>query len=480
MGAARGIGSNSIKIRLPEPHPVQEIFLNWEELYPDAQVLVAPCGTKVGKSFGSSEWLLTQALVNPGFYCAWIAPTLNKARIGYRYMKAMLPDVDWIDCKDGRLEIYFGNNSFIKFLHGRDAEVTVEGEAIDAFVIDEAGKQSKQLWFSLFTTITQTLGKGIITGTPRGFTWFYDIFKKAKAGDPFFCCAQLSTEQSPYVTPRAIEQARRILPKGLFDQYYRGLFVSMSTVFGDLSGVWQDDLSKKPITAFWVHPDAKAKAVDLCVGVDWAKQRDRTVFFAVNAQGQTVGFWRFRGIPYTEQVKRLAKFCKLFTGDLSIRHDATGVGVAVSDLISEMDIDATITGVTFTNASKQDMVTRATIAVEQDWFKCPRIDPVVAEFSNYELSVTKTGLFSFSAPEGEHDDCVSAGILAISGAYASAMADSAQRVIESALDGTIQDDLGSIDDYASAAFGDALDSFNEDEDGDWLDGDNDDIDLEDA
>ena len=137
-------------IRLPKLYTSQQVFQNWNHNFPHAQCLIAPSGTKVGKSFGAAVWLTKEALVNENLYCVWIAPTYLKAKIGYRYIKAMLPEHPSIVCLDGKLEIRLGNRSFIKFLHGKDAETTVEGEAIDRFVIDESGKIKKQVWFSLF------------------------------------------------------------------------------------------------------------------------------------------------------------------------------------------------------------------------------------------------------------------------------------------------------------------------------------------
>jgi hypothetical protein len=462
-----------LRLRLPDPHPVQKIFTNWHVKNPQAQVLVAPCGTKVGKSFGSSIWLATEALVTPGLYCIWIAPTYMKARIGYRYIKAMLPEHPSIQCMDGKLEIRFGNRSLIKFIHGKDAETTVEGEAVDRFVIDESGKQSKQLWYSLLTTITQTRGMGIVTGTPRGYTWYYDIFRQAKQGDPFFCWAQISTEQSPFISKQAVENAKRILPKGLFDQYYRAMFVSHSTVFGDISAIFDDKLIVKPNTKFWVHPDPAARALDTVTGWDMAKHRDFSVFYTVNTLGKCVGYARFNKVPYETQVDRLHHYMhKYFTGDRMLRYDATGVGNAVGEMIVDKDIDAAVTAVTFSNKSKQEMVSRTTHAIESGWHKAPRIEQLEHEFSSYEVSVTKSGLFSYSAPDGEHDDVVTAAMLAITGAYQSAQAEESEKVLDGLMNGSMDDD--DITEAADLYSGD--DGFFDDE----KDEDNpDDFDFED-
>jgi len=452
-------------LRLPKLYPEQEIFATWSDTNLDAQCFIAPSGTKVGKSFGSAVWLAKEALSNPNLYCVWIGPTYMKAKIGYRYIKAMLPEHPSIECLDGKLEIRLGNRSFIKFLHGKDAETTVEGEAVDRFVIDESGKQSKQLWYSLFTTITQTQGLGIVTGTPRGFTWYYEEFRKAKLGDPFYVWKQLKTEQSPYVNPKALIQAKRLLPKALYDQYYNAQFVSMSTVFGDISTMFDESLKVNPMCKLWIHPDPATRALDTVTGWDMAKHQDYSVFYTVNTSGQLVGYARFRRIPYDKQVDRLKHYLHTYmTGDRMLRYDATGVGSAVGEMISEKDIDASVTAVIFSQKSKQEMVSRTSIAIENGWHKAPRIEQIEHEFGSYELSVTKSGLFSYSAPDGEHDDVVSAAMLAISGAFQMAAADESEKFLEKLMTGgDSEDDEELIEKAASEFMGDDGDDFFDDD-----------------
>ncbi len=446
----------SARIILPPPHKGgQEKFVFWSDDNPKAQVLVAPCGTKVGKSFGCSLWLGKEALLNQSLYCVWIAPTYLKCKIGYRYMKAMLDIPGIANCIDGRLEISLSNGSFIKFLHGRDAEITVEGEAVDRFVIDESGKIVRQVWHSLLTTITQTGGIGIITGTPRGFNWYYDLYRQAKTGNPFFVHMTLKTEDSPYVEKAAIQRNKKLMPKALADQYYNALFVSSSSVFGSLIDIWDESLEvPKGNIKFWIHPDDEARKQECIHGVDLAKKRDYTVFYSVNTRGQTVGYCRFQNCPYPMQAKRLELYIKKYFSkalDNMIRFDCTGVGEAVGDIIYELDIDASITPVVFTIKSKADMVTRLTLAVEQKWLKAPRIEQFEHEMASYELTVTKTGLHSYRAVEGEHDDTVSAALLSVSAAYQSSIADEAEKLLEETLTGK-SNDKDDILDYVESVY----------------------------
>lgn len=433
------------RIRLPPPHETQRIFVNWKDENPEAQCLVAPCGTKVGKTFGSSIWMIREGLLYSNLYCAWIAPTYLKCKIAYRYFKAMLPDNDLFRFIDGRLEIQFANGTFIKFLHGRDAEVTVEGEAIDRFVIDEAGKIIKQVWFSLFTTITQTRGCGIITGTPRGFGWYYDVWRKGKNGDPFFVSTRIQTSSSPYVQQAALDNAKRLLPKSLYDQYYLAIFSSSGSVFGDLGLMFDRSLEvpDEGVVKFWLHPDDSNRNTTVVHGMDIAKQRDYTVVYSVNDKGYLVGYYRFRKVAYPQQASRFETYINKFfsapDSDNLLRYDATGVGTAFGDLLTELDIDCAITPVTFTNKSKAEMVMRTTMAIEQGWHKAPRIQEIDHEFGSYGVTVTKTGLHSYSALEGEHDDVVSAALLAISAAYQSSVAEEAEKMLEGLQDGKPND-----------------------------------------
>lgn len=416
-------------------------------------------------TYGSAMWMVTEAMTYPRLYCVWIAPTYLKCKIAYRYFKSFMPFDSSIDMMDGLLEIRLGNGSFVKFLHGKDAETTIEGEAVDRFCVDEAGKIGKQVWISLLTTITQTRGKGIVTGTPRGLTWYYEIARQAKmADDPFFVYVHLKTEDSPFVSKEAIARAKKLLPPHLFSQYYLAEFISHSTTFGDLSTMWDDSIIYKPsMERFWLH-DSSYRTGEMYHGVDVAKKQDYTVFYTVNSIGKLVGYCRFQLIPYPQQVIRLKTYLTNYFADCdnTVRFDATGVGVAFEDMLNEAQLEADVQPICFTSKSKSEMITKAVLSVQSGWHKTPKIRRIAHEFGIYELSVTASGLHKYGAPEGEHDDVVSAAILSISGAYSNSCSSSAEEYLIAALNGENLDDV--IGAYADLAM-DGPDPFDvEDED----------------
>jgi hypothetical protein len=398
---------------------------------PTSLFLVSDACIPTHNTFGSSIWMLTEALSNQSFYCAWIAPTYLKCKIAFRYMINMLPKHPWIKPVQSKLEITFANGTLIKFLHGKDAETVIEGENIDRFVIDETAKIDRQVWLSLLTTITQTRGIGIVTGTPRGFNWYYEIFKKATEGDPFFVWSRLKTEDSPYVSKHAIDVARRLLPANLFAQYYLAEFTSAASLFGDLSNLWDNTLPSVYNQNYWIHPKAEMFEGEITHGIDLAKKRDYTVIYSVNTKGNLVGFVRLRFMDYPMQVRLIKKYImKFFTkSENAIRYDATGIGDAVGDILIESDIPADITPVVFTNQSKSEMLTKMILSIQSGWHKIPYIEAINHEFSVYEITISRFGSHKYSAPEGEHDDIVSAAMLAISRAYDTDKSDEAFKLL---------------------------------------------------
>ena len=467
------------KIHLPQPwtsivenRPGQYELVYWDHIWPKAQCLVAPCGTKVGKTFGCSLWMSKECLMTPGLFCVYVAPTYAKCKIAYRYIKKMVGAPEIANCVDGLLEIRFRNGTILKFLHGRDAEVTIEGEGVDRFVIDEAGKIGEQVWYSTLTTITQTGGYGIVTGTPRGFTWYYDIYTKAVSGDPFFASVKISTESNPFNNSKYIAEMKRLLPAHLYMQYYEAEFNRSVSVFGDISGIWDYSLVvPRGIVKFWIHPDLNSRSKEVIHGVDIAKQKDWTVFYSVNLEGQMVGFCRFQHSPYTSQVAFLVHYIKSYFGNSdanSIYYDETGVGIAFGDLLVEANIDAAIEGVTFTNASKNAMVMRLTLAIEQGWLRMPYIEQVSHELLSYEMTSTKTGLPSFNGGDGVHDDVVSAMMLAVANAYDTNVATQTEKLMEKIMcDGEHlndePDDIIAYSNLPSATEFFSSDTMNEDE-----------------
>ena len=401
-------------LKLPGPHgPKQKIVMNAFMMHGVKEVFVA-CGTKFGKSLGVSCGLSAKAWVSQGGLYRWVAPIYSQSKIGFKYISKLLPPRPFVDVHKGEPSITIcGTQTKIEFRSGKNPE-DLEGEGPNGYVLDEAAKMKEQVFYSAKTTLSVTRGPIVAISTPYGKNWFYN--KCMEANDEMLWALRNGKEptkifltapstDNPMVLPSVVEQARREMPERLFLQYYQAEFMDDGAVFAGYKDCLFGEKLKDLIgdNQKWFAPEAKESVV--VVGADWAKVADYTVFTAFDLNtARLVGYARFHKVPYTEAVRRLVLFCRKFRDVYVVLHDKTGVGSAIDDQLAYTKLPAH--GVTFTNSLKAEMVAKLVTSVEQRLIALPHIPDMVAELDAFEVTATTTGLLSYNAPEGLHDDIV--------------------------------------------------------------------------
>jgi hypothetical protein len=205
--------------------------------------------------------------------------------------------------------------------------------------------------------------------------------------------------------------------------------------------------TKDPVTTLRIYDDEIKTVTTLrtnptsghiVIGLDVAKHMDFTVLVAMDAEtGICFDIDRFNQIDWTVQKERILSFARKHRG--SILMDATGVGDPIfDDLLNHYgDIEP----LKFTPQSKTQLIQRLIVAVEQREIKWPgsrqstniadrpleidtgdhvanfsaflqNWDILTSEMKRYEYKIGPTGLISYNAPDGYHDDCVIALALA--------------------------------------------------------------------
>ena len=399
------------------------------------------CGTKFGKTISGASGLVGRAAVTPGSLFRWVAPIYSQTKIGFRYCQRVLPGSPYTEINKSEPSItLLHNDSRIEFRSGRFAE-DLEGEACMGYVLDECAKMDEQVYDSAKTTTTITRGPLLAISTPRGKNWFYTrcmqakeemewSLKRGEAPTKIFLTAP--SIENPSVTADAIEEAKRSLPDRLFRQYYLAEFVEDGSVFvGFRESLYGPPLQLGEERQTWVSDNANDRTV--VIGADWAKATDYTVFIAIDIkENKVVGFDRFHRCPYTEGVRRLVHFAKRF-GDVEVvLHDKTGVGQAIDDQLDHTSLPAE--GITFSNASKSEMVTRLITTLEQKQVQLPHWPQLLNELEAFEVTTTATGLMSYGASPGRHDDIVCALMLANSGLLRFGHSDFKIRYLEDLVD----------------------------------------------
>lgn len=249
-------------------------------------------------------------------------------------------------------------------------------------------------------------GKLLLTANPTK-NWVKQEFYlpwKSKTLDPGRMFIQALYSDNPYTADTygetlsqiKIESIRQRLRDGNWD------FEDQGTVFRGLNDIVGGGL-KDPIPG---HA--------YVMGVDVAKYQDFTVVFVIDLTTfEIVYFERWNKIDWDYTEKKVATISdKYFCA--GIVFDASGVGDPIAEQL-ERD-GKPIIKFKFTSASKKFLIENLALKIEQGQIRIPYIDVVFEELRSFTWEYTSGGNVRYSAPDGQHDDCVIALALAVYGA----------------------------------------------------------------
>lgn len=397
-------------LHLPKAHPRQYEFLSMLDR-PDVRFAVGACGTKFGKTFGTTAKIVERAWNKKDSLNWWVSPIYKQAEMAFDMVKRMLPDGSFkpyaADLIIQLLQPNGAEHSVIEF-KSADNPDSLRGFGVHFFVMDEAARCPYESWVSLYTTVTQTMGVGYIISTPKGRNWFYDVyqwgvkeyedgtpmFTKGEDPHPEFISIRMPTWTNPHVRLEAVESFKRSMPDDIFRQEIGAQFLLDSA--GVFRGVSQ---CVKPGELQEPHP-----SVNYVMGVDLARINDYTVLIVMDRTSRhVVHFERFNQISWELQYRRIIDVAKRYRAIVCM--DSTGVGDPIVQTIQTAGINVipyTIGG----SARKQQLIDKLRVNVEKQRVSFPLILPLKRELENYEYQTTPSGAVKFSAPPGQHDDCV--------------------------------------------------------------------------
>ena len=392
------------------------------EIYHDGhRFQIAQCGRRWGKT--QLAWIkcLLFMLGHPGCLLWWVAPLYKELIPATKTVRDLTPQ-GWVK---KRLE----NNETIRYLklfndseiffHSADKEDSLRGSGLHGLVVDEAPILKPSRWEAeLKPSLIDFNGWALFIGTPRGKTWFTELFSRGQ--DPenqIYKSWQLSSysntvENGGFLPKANIDEIANDMSESLRRQeIYAETLEGEGVVFRHITDRIRSDI--KPYQ----------KGEQIFVGSDIAKNVDYYVNIAIRANGEVVGFDRFQKIDYPFARHRTIAFCQRF-GNALLLIDSTGVGEPVYD---ELKLEyPQVQGYKLTNATKCALIENFSIMLDNGAFWFPG-DSVAKEFSSLlhpEFSVFKSelesfgferlpsGLTRYGAPEGLHDDTVIAAALA--------------------------------------------------------------------
>lgn len=193
------------------------------------RVLVS--GRRFGKTKFAIEMLAAAAAEKPRQRCWYVAPTYRQAQqICWQMLKDRLLPLNWIARKnESDLTLMLKNGSTIS-LRGADNFDSLRGVGLHFLVMDEFADIKPEAWFEVLrATLSDTRGKALFTGTPKGRNWAYDLYKRGVDGKEEWRDWKsflFTTLEGGNVPPGEVETARNELDELTFRQEYEASFVN--------------------------------------------------------------------------------------------------------------------------------------------------------------------------------------------------------------------------------------------------------------
>lgn len=366
-----------------------------------ARFLTEAAGRRWGKTITGLNWLLEGVCEEGGIFW-WVAPVYAQCRMAFRRLyNASRGGAQKFIKRESQSEMFFEfiNGALLEF-KSADKPDNLRGEGIKRAVIDEAAHVKRAVWEEIIRpALSDTRGRALFISTPKGKNWFYEMFNRGQ--DPLlkeYASMRNPTADNPLILGSDIDNARRDLPADVFSQEYEAEFLD------DCAGVFRN--VKACAVAFPCGPE---KGKVYVAGLDIARVTDFTVLKIFSTDGVEVYSDRFNNLDWNFQIQRLGRKIKEYNAQVLI--DSTGVGDPIFEALKNMGLK--IEGLHFTNESKKQLVNNLAIELESNGIKIINDPVTVSELGVYEYKMTRHGNIQYGAPDGYHDDTVTALMLAV-------------------------------------------------------------------
>lgn len=375
-----------IKVEFPELHDKQR-----EVAGSKARFRVCAAGRRFGKSRLGSALCVAEAL--DGGRAWWVAPSYPVATVGWRMVKRLSSNIPGIQIRQAEHTIEYPSGGEVR-VRSADNPDSLRGEGLDLVVLDECAFMKQETWTeAIRPALSDRQGKALFISTPKGRGWFWNIYQNGIRHEPDWESWQLPTSSNPFIDKGEIEAAKRDLPEIIFRQEYLAEFVD------DQGGVFRRVQEAAILSP--QEPDPKRQYV---AGVDVAASVDYTVVTVMDAESKEMVYLdRFNRVDYPVLIDRLESVYHRYHLT-SMTVESNSIGRPVIDELANRGL--AIIPFTTTSATKQAIIQQLQAAFENAQVKIINNPVLVGELLSFESKRNPSGGFSYSAPDGMHDDCV--------------------------------------------------------------------------
>ena len=271
---------------------------------------------------------------------------------------------------------------------------SLRGEGLNLVVLDECAFMKQETWAeAIRPALSDRQGKALFISTPKGRGWFWNLYQNGVRHEPDWESWQLPTSANPFIDKGEIEAARRDLPEIIFRQEYLAEFIESD------GGVF-----RRVQEAAVLQPREPERGRQYVAGVDVAASVDYTVVTVLDAETKEMVYMdRFNRVDYPVLIDRLESVYHRYHLT-SMVVEANSVGRPVIDELVSRGL--AIVPFTTTSATKQAIIQSLQAAFENGAIRVLDDSVLVGELLSFESKRNASGSFSYSAPDGMHDDTV--------------------------------------------------------------------------
>ena len=376
-------------IKLPSYHPNQAKIR--QELN---RFNVLDCGRRFGKDVTLRNY--SSEGVIEGLPVAWYEPTFKSLQANWDwFVNTLAPITKTKSERDRTIETITGGTLEMWSLQDRDAS---RGRHYKRAVINEAAfiPHLEYSWNNVIRiTLADLKGEAIISGTPKGRNYFWQLYRRGiDENEKDWTSFKYSTWDNPYIPRSEIQEMKDTLPELIYQQEIMAEFID------DQGSVFRRIQDAACLEALDVPLDKR----QYVAAVDVASSIDYTVVTILDVESKEMVYMdRFNRVDYPVLIDRLqAIYDRWKLRSMTI--EINSIGKPVFDYM--VGKGRTIIPFTTTNASKQSIIQGLQSGFEHGEIKILNDPVLVGELLSFESKRNASGTYSYSAPEGMHDDCV--------------------------------------------------------------------------
>ena len=377
------------------PHPKQREIIQ-SILGSGAKYHIANIGRQFGKSLMGENLLLYWAINHAPRKIMWVSPVYAQANKVHKELYAAIAKSGIVASNNfSSSEITFKNGSTVIF---RSAERydNIRGETLDYAILDEAAFMKDDAWREAIKPTLLVRGKkALFISTPKGKSWFYDLYQLGISPDhPNYQSYTGTSYDTPYISQQEIDEAKSVLPEKVFKQEYLAEFI-------DGGGEVFSNIRDRTYAGDWQKPTGKVYC-----GIDLGKQEDFTVATFMDTNGTVIDIYRANQIEWSTMVREILERIRKWNATVMI--EVNSIGDVIYEQIKKewADTHPFVTS----SKSKQEIIEGLILDFNEFSIILPSAElfPTLShelEIFTYDYN-PKTRNISYGHPPGMHDDSV--------------------------------------------------------------------------